>query len=99
LSARQQGGVQQIAKQQFDRDLFLENVRLDRPRTIAFTSKKAASIWLGRSATRAIPYGRLPEPPADFSEVFVLPSPSGTARSYWSLAPWQELARLLRRGG
>jgi TDG/mug DNA glycosylase family protein len=89
----------EIPKDTFDSRLFEASVRRYRPRAIAFTSKKAASIWLGRTATRAVPYGRLTERPTDFPEVFVLPSPSGAARSHWSITPWQELARLLRRGG
>jgi TDG/mug DNA glycosylase family protein len=32
---------------------------------------------------------------AGFPEVFVLPSPSGAARSHWDIAPWRELARWL----
>ena len=86
----------QIARHEFDPEQFVTNVRRHRPRAIAFTSKKAASIWLGNGATRAIPYGRQPERPADFPEVFVLPSPSGAARSYWDIAPWQALADWIR---
>jgi TDG/mug DNA glycosylase family protein len=82
----------QIASHEFDPAQFVANVRRYRPRAVAFTSKKAASIWLGKDATRAIPYGRQPDRPADFPEVFVLPSPSGAARSYWDIAPWQALA-------
>jgi TDG/mug DNA glycosylase family protein len=82
----------QIAKHEFDTARFESNVRLYGPRAIAFTSKKAASIWHGRNATRAIAYGRQPPTVPDFPEVFVLPSPSGAARCHWSLAPWQGLA-------
>src|SRR4029078_4524350 len=69
----------QIASHEFDPAQFADNVRCYRPRTIAFTSKKAAIICLGKAATHAIAYGRQPERPADFPEVFVLPSPSGAA--------------------
>lgn len=86
----------QVASHEFDPAQFVANVRRYRPRAIAFTSKKAASIWLGKGATRAIPYGRLRERPADFPEVFVLPSPSGAARSYWNIASWQELSDWLK---
>ncbi|MCA1456441.1 mismatch-specific DNA-glycosylase [Bradyrhizobium sp. BRP22] len=61
-----------------------------RPKTIAFTSKKAASLFYGRP-TAAIALGRqalLPE----FPDIFVLASPSGAASGSWSLQPWQELA-------
>jgi double-stranded uracil-DNA glycosylase len=61
-----------------------------RPRTIAFTSKKAASLFYGKPTT-AITLGRQP-PLNDFPIVFVLASPSGAASGAWSLQPWRELA-------
>ena len=89
----------QVATHEFDPALFETNVRRHRPRSIAFTSKRAASIWLGRNATRAIAYGRQPRTSADLPEVFVLPSPSGAARGHWSITPWQELADWVARTG
>jgi double-stranded uracil-DNA glycosylase len=89
----------QIAKHEFDLVQFEANVRRHRPRCIAFTSKKAASIWLGRNTTRAISYGRQQDRPADFPEAFVLPSPSGAARGHWSIRPWLELADWLASAG
>jgi TDG/mug DNA glycosylase family protein len=86
----------QIAKHEFDSRQFEANIRRYRPRAIAFTSKKAASIWLRVSSTHGIALGRQANAPANFPEVFVLPSPSGAARSHWSIAPWQELADWLR---
>ncbi len=82
----------EIATHEFDPDRFEVAVRHYDPGAIAFTSKKAASIWLRARETRSIAYGRQPRAAPDFPEVFVLPSPSGAARSSWSLAPWQELA-------
>jgi double-stranded uracil-DNA glycosylase len=61
-----------------------------RPRTIAFTSKKAASLFYGKPTT-AITLGRQP-PLDDFPAIFVLASPSGAASGAWSLQPWRELA-------
>ena len=90
------GMDRQVAKHEFDPEQFVANVRLYRPRAIAFTSKKAASVWLGRSATRTILYGLQPQTKPDFPAVFVLPSPSGAARSHWSITPWQELAACVR---
>jgi TDG/mug DNA glycosylase family protein len=69
---------------------FREKMRRYRPKTIAFTSKKAASLFYGRS-TMAVALGRQP-PRQDFPIVFVLASPSGAASSHWSVQPWQELA-------
>ncbi len=69
---------------------FREKMRRYRPRIVAFTSKKAASLFYGRP-TQAIALGRQP-PLEDFPTVFVLASPSGAASGHWSVQPWQELA-------
>jgi double-stranded uracil-DNA glycosylase len=69
---------------------FREKMRRYRPTTIAFTSKKAASLFFCRP-TKAIALGRQPPQP-DFPDVFVLASPSGAASGSWSVQPWQELA-------
>ena len=73
-----------------DVSAFREKMLRYRPKTIAFTSKKAASLFYGRP-TKAVALGRqLPQD--DFPTVFVLASPSGAATRYWSVQPWQELA-------
>jgi double-stranded uracil-DNA glycosylase len=74
---------------------FREKMRRYRPKTIAFTSKKAASLFYGRP-TRAIALGRQP-PLEDFPVIFVLASPSGAASGHWSVQPWQELADSIRK--
>jgi TDG/mug DNA glycosylase family protein len=61
-----------------------------RPKTIAFTSKKAASLFYG-TPTKAVALGRQP-PSEGFPEIFVLASPSGAASGSWSIQAWQELA-------
>jgi TDG/mug DNA glycosylase family protein len=69
---------------------FREKMQRFRPKTIAFTSKKAASLFYGRP-TKAIALGRQPSQ-QDFPDVFVLASPSGAASGSWTVQPWQELA-------
>ncbi len=73
---------------------FREKMRRYRPDAIAFTSKKAASLFYGRP-TKAVTLGRQPSL-EDFPIVFVLASPSGAASGSWSVGPWQELADLIR---
>jgi TDG/mug DNA glycosylase family protein len=85
----------QVAKHTFDRGQFEANVRSYLPRVIAFTSKKAASIWLGTSATRNISYGQHLNNLADFPDVFILPSPSGAARAHWNIDHWHNLVKHL----
>jgi TDG/mug DNA glycosylase family protein len=69
---------------------FCEKMRRYRPKIVAFTSKKAASLFYSRP-TKAVALGRQPAQD-DFPVVFVLASPSGAASSHWSVQPWQELA-------
>jgi TDG/mug DNA glycosylase family protein len=73
---------------------FRDKMRRYRPNVIAFTSKRAASLFYGRP-TKAVTLGRQP-PLEDFPIIFVLPSPSGAASGHWSALPWQELADLIR---
>lgn len=78
-----------------DLEAFTQKMREHTPRAIAFTGKKAASLWLRRRTDR-IRYGQQKRRASDFCEVFVLPSPSSAARRYWNLAPWQDLSDWLR---
>ena len=73
---------------------FKEKMLRYRPKTIAFTSKKAASLLYGRP-TQAVALGRQPSM-EDFPEIFVLASPSGAASGSWSVQAWQELADSIR---
>jgi len=84
-----------IARDAFDAAAFRRKVARFKPRTLAFTSKMAASLWLGR-ATGKIATGRQ-EDHAGGPAIFVLPSPSGLATSYWTIAPWKELAAHIAR--
>jgi double-stranded uracil-DNA glycosylase len=76
---------------------FAEKMRRYRPQVIAFTSKKAASLFY-RRPTKAVVLGRQP-PHDDFPVVFVLASPSGAASGHWSVQPWRELADAIEAMG
>ncbi|CCE10134.1 putative G/U mismatch-specific DNA glycosylase (mug-like) [Bradyrhizobium sp. STM 3843] len=89
-------GMDHVALQAgVDVDAFTAKMRRYRPRTIAFTSKKAASLFYGRPTTR-ITLGRQPRQD-DVPDIFVLASPSGAASGAWTLAPWLELAAHVAR--
>lgn len=94
-------GLTDVAKHAFGSDADLPRDAFDaaslrrklarhRPAIIAFTSKNAARAGLG-IATRTLAYGEH-EPGIGDTRVFVLPSPSGQARGFWDIAPWQRLA-------
>jgi double-stranded uracil-DNA glycosylase len=73
---------------------FREKIRRYRPKTVAFTSKRAASLFYGRP-TKAVALGRQPTSEG-FPEIFALASPSGAASCSWSVQPWLELADWIR---
>ncbi|MDO8399843.1 MAG: mismatch-specific DNA-glycosylase [Bradyrhizobium sp.] len=84
----------QALKFPVDIQAFRDKMLRYRPDTIAFTSKKAASLFFCRP-TKAVALGRQPAE-GDFPVVFVLASPSGAASGHWSVQPWQELADWVR---
>lgn len=70
---------------------FRAKIAACRPKVVAFTSKQAARVFSGRAR---VEYGPLEPYPPDI-RLFVLPSPSGRARGYFRLKPWQDLAALV----
>jgi double-stranded uracil-DNA glycosylase len=95
LSKTGAGMDHQIVRQSFDIAGFNAKIQAYRPRTIAFTSKKAASLFYNKPTT-ALSLGRQPSTGA-FPETFVLSSPSGAASGHWTLQPWRELAEWIKR--
>jgi TDG/mug DNA glycosylase family protein len=94
LSKSDPGMDHQISVQPINVHLFKTKIEKYRPKTIAFTSKMAASLFYNRP-TKTILLGRQPIEEG-LPEVFVLSSPSGAASSHWTLLPWQELGAWLK---
>jgi double-stranded uracil-DNA glycosylase len=90
LSKSGAGMDHQIAAETIDVPGFKAKIEKYRPRTIAFTSKKAASLFYGRPSS-VIALGRQKRDEI-LPEVFVLPSPSGATSGHWTLEPWHDLA-------
>ena len=95
MSKSASGMDHEIAPHSFDVALFNRKMRQFSPRVIAFTSKRAASVWLARP-TSLIAIGHQTKTP-DFPDVFVLPSPSGAASAHWDEKPWHDMADYVRR--
>ena len=85
-----------IAREHFDVDGFGAKVRRLRPLALAFTSKTAASLYLKRPTARIAPGRQVEAGHPAGPVIFVLPSPSGLATSYWSAEPWREAGAFLR---
>lgn len=86
------GNDSELPAGSFDVPRLTRTVLAVRPRILAFTSKRAAREFLGAAADYGRQSGRLGD-----TVLFVLPSPSGQARSHWDLAVWRALARLKSR--
>lgn len=91
------GNDNQISKESYEVDLFIEKMKSYKPNYIAFTSKAAASFALGfKGVTNIIEYGMQNQMIGD-SKVFVLPSTSGSARAYWDEKYWFELSSIIKQ--
>jgi TDG/mug DNA glycosylase family protein len=75
----------------------LRKIRRYRPRVLAFTAKRPAFIVLrALGVGKASPAYGLQEAMIGETRLFVLTSPSGRAGSFWTEAPWRDLAVLVR---
>ena len=88
LNKTEYGSDHELSAGAMDAKSLHAKLRRYRPAAIAFTSKHAAALALG---IKAPGYGRQSEP-LEGAVAFVLASPSGRARSFWTLAPWREAA-------
>jgi double-stranded uracil-DNA glycosylase len=88
LNKTEYGSDHELSGQAMDARALHAKLRRFRPAAIAFTSKHAASLALG---IKAPAYGRQIEP-LEGAVAFVLASPSGRARSFWTIEPWRQAA-------
>jgi TDG/mug DNA glycosylase family protein len=97
LNKTEYGSDHELSPQAMDRDSLRAKLRRYRPACVAFTSKNAGSLYFG---AKTLLYGRQGEVVVDLlgdavlSRItyFVLASPSGRARSWWNIQPWEEMA-------
>lgn len=88
LAKHHSGNDSELPKGAFDTASLGAKIETCQPRILAFTSKNAAQAMLGH----AVVYGPQTER-IGVTEMFVLPSPSGQARRFWSIEPWRDLMR------
>lgn len=84
------GNDADLATSDFDAKALHQKILFYQPRMLAFTSKKAASVFFD-VPTAKISYG-LQENNLRITQFWVLTSPSGSARRYWDESIWQSLA-------
>lgn len=91
LAKRHSGNDSELPRDAFDVPALIAKIERRQPRLLAFTSKHAARAALGHAPA----YG-LQDETIGATRLFVLPSPSGQARGYWTPAPWLALGLLYR---
>jgi TDG/mug DNA glycosylase family protein len=82
-----------IADAQYDIPVLERAMARMRPGILAFTSKQAGRAAFGLRSTGELDYGRQARTVSS-TPTWILPSPSGAARRFWSASPWVELARV-----
>ena len=85
LNKTEYGSDHELSADAMDATSLHAKLRRFRPAAIAFTSKHAASLGFG---VKSPAYGRQAEL-LEGAVVFVLASPSGRARSFWTIEPWR----------
>jgi double-stranded uracil-DNA glycosylase len=88
LNKTEVGSDHELTPAAMDARALHARLRKYRPAAIAFTSKNAASLALG---IKIPAYGRQAAL-LEGAVAFVLASPSGRARSFWTIEPWREAA-------
>ncbi len=85
-----------LSSNAYDAGALREKIETYRPLHLAFTGKRPAGIFLLEALGATI--GDYGEQPATIGEtrIFVLPSPSGAARRWWSIEPWTRLGEIHR---
>ncbi len=97
LAKHSAGSDRCLRPQDLLRERLTDSINSYQPQIVAFTSKAAWRGWQGLRSRDAVSYGWQAETLGK-TAFFVLPSPSGAARGYWDLAPWQALTgEYLRR--
>ena len=85
------GSDAELSRTAFDVPGLTAKIEQFRPAAVAFDSKTAGRGFLGRPVS----YGLQPETVGG-TLLFVLPSPSGRAGSYWDIRPWREVGEFVR---
>ena len=88
LNKTEYGSDHELSREAMNARALRAKLRRFRPAAVAFTSKHAASWALG---VKSPGYGRQAESLED-AVAFVLASPSGRARSFWTIEPWRAAA-------
>ncbi len=80
-----------LSQADFDGVGLTQKIETYQPQILAFTSKRAYRAWAGVPSRHKVAYG-CQKKTIEQTKIYVLPSPSGSARGYWDIEIWQTLA-------
>lgn len=86
-----------LSSDAYDADALRGKIEKFRPRVLAFTGKRPAGIFLLQALGAGLTDYGFQAATVGATRIFVLPSPSGAARRWWSIEPWRRLADYHRR--
>lgn len=92
INKTQSGNDVALAPEHDDPLALAAKIAAYRPAILAFTAKRPAQVFLRAHFNMTAPpaYGLQPQQCGE-TRLFVLPSPSGRAGSFWDIAPWRAL--------
>ncbi|HEX8051033.1 MAG TPA: uracil-DNA glycosylase family protein, partial [Solirubrobacterales bacterium] len=81
------GSDEEVGTAGHDAERLEESIARVAPAHLAFVGKRAAQTVLGRPVDYGLQSDRFAG-----ARTWVLPSPSGLARRFWTIEPWRQLA-------
>lgn len=94
LAKHESGMDVALSSNAYDSELLLRKIETYQPRHLAFTGKRPAGIFLLEALGKNLSDYGSQNVRIGATEVFVLPSPSGAARRWWSADPWIKLGEI-----
>lgn len=91
LAKHESGMDVALSSNAYDADALLRKIEEYKPAHLAFTGKRPAGLFLLEALGAPLnDYGKQ-SATIGATRIFVLPSPSGAARRWWSIEPWIKL--------
>ncbi len=97
LAKSKVGSDSNISRTDYDARKLLRKISKYSPKVLAFTGKRPAQHFFGFTCGQTIKNYGEQKVQIGKTRIFVLPSPSGAARRWWSAKPWNTLAQAHRR--
>lgn len=97
LAKHESGADALLSSDAYDADALKARIEAVQPRFLAFTGKRPAGLFLLQALGAGLTDYGLQKATLGETRIFVLPSPSGRAIRWWSIAPWTDLAALHNR--